>query len=262
MSANTIILTSRNQDPNQLNKFKYTLPQTTSFEQHEIGLVQCSIYNSFFNITAERDNNQFTIIWNANTIVSHNFVLVDGHYDLSQLNYAIQNFCLAEDLYMIDKDGKPVFFIEIIANAIIYGAQLSIFALPTAAEATTLQYTIPIGATWSLPVTASTPQFEFTQSAFGTIIGFTPGTFPSSILTTDQSFVSDLTPTVDFISSIFMTSNLVSSQYSNPSNILTNIPITEAFGKMLITKNSTPLYIPVVKSKYSSIEICLSGNPY
>ena len=261
--SNTVILTSRNQDPYQSNKFTYTLPSTVDFSKgFEIALIQASVYNSFFNITAARGNNIISIIWNAATPVTYNFTFADGFYSISEINYALQNFMRLNDLYLIDADGKSVYYVELMTNSIIYGAQINTYAIPTAAEAATLGYVLPVGATWNFPTTKQTPQVVISSAEFGKLIGFSAATLPSSILNVDQQYVSNFTPTISVISNIFINTNMISSPYSNPSGILSSMPITSAYGDLIVTKNSSPIYNPIIKTQFNSIEVTLLDQEY
>jgi hypothetical protein len=58
---------------------------------------------------------------------------------------------------MTASNGDIVYFVEILENASLYKIQLNLYAIPTAAQATTLSYTIPSGASWSSPTTSETP---------------------------------------------------------------------------------------------------------
>ena len=257
MSTNTVILTSRNQNPNLPNQYIYQFPSTNNFKNHEIALIQFSVYNSFFNIETSRNNNIVTLVWNALVPTTHNFTFQNGFYSISDMNYALQNFCLLNNLYMVDSvNNKNVYFVEILSNATTYSAQLNFYPIPTSAQASTNQWTIPTGATWNFPTTAKTPQLTFTTN-FGTLIGFDSGTFPSTPLNANQQYLSTFSPTISPISSIFLNCNLVSSPYSNPSNILGNTAITSAFGDLIQMKNNTPIYLSIVPASYNQIEINL-----
>ena len=257
MSQNLIVLTSRNQNPNVPNQYLFQFPATQNFKNHQIALIQFSIYNSFYNIETSRNNNTITLIWNANTTTTHNFTFQNGFYSISDMNYALQNFCLLNNLYMVDSvNNKNVYFVEILANATTYSGQLNFYTIPTSAQATTNQWTIPNGATWTFPTTQKTPQLTFTTN-FGTLIGFDAGTYPTTPLNTDQQYLSSFSPTISPVSSIFLNCNLISSPYSNPSNILGNSAITSAFGNLIELKNNSPIYYSIVPASYNQIEINL-----
>ena len=148
MSSNTVILSSANQNPNKLNQYVYQFPATQNFKDHEIALSQFSIYNSFFNIEASRNNNILTITWNALTPTTHQFTFQSGFYNISDINYALQNFCLINNLYMEDTiNNKNIYFIEVMSNSITYSGQINFYTIPTSAQATTNGWTIPTAAT-------------------------------------------------------------------------------------------------------------------
>ena len=94
MTSNTVILTSKNQNPNKLNQYVYQFPSTQNFKEHEIALTQFSIYNSFFNIETSRDNDKLTLLWNALNPETKEITFQNGFYSISDINYAIQNYCL------------------------------------------------------------------------------------------------------------------------------------------------------------------------
>ena len=257
MTSNTVILTSKNQNPNKLNQYVYQFPSTQNFKEHEIALTQFSIYNSFFNIETSRDNDKLTLLWNALNPETKEITFQNGFYSISDINYAIQNYCLINKFYMVDgQNNKNIYFVELLTNSVAYSAQISLYPIPTSAEATANQWTIPAGATWNFPTVATTPQLTV-GSEFGVLIGFQPATYPSEPLSTNQQYLSTFSPTISPISSIFLNCNLVSSPYSNPSNILGNSAITSSFGSLIQLINTSPIYLSVIPAAYNQIEINL-----
>lgn len=257
MSANTVILTSRNQNLNVPNQYVYQFPSTQNFKDHEIALTQFSIYNSFFNIETSRNNNALTVTWNALAITTHQLTFQSGFYSISDINYAIQQFCILNNLYMLDTlNNKNVYFIELLSNSISYAGQLNFYPIPTSNEATNNGWTQPNGATWNFPNTATTPQISVSND-FGILLGFNAQTYPITPLNANQQYLSNFSPTISPISSIFLNCNLISSPYSNPSNLLGNTAITSSFGDLIQMKNNTPIYLSIVSASYNQIEINL-----
>ena len=262
MSSNTVILTSRNQNPNKPNQYNYQFPSTQQFKNDSIALAQFSVYNSFFNIESSRNNHVLNFTWNALTPTTHQMTFQNGFYSISDINYAIQNYCLLNNLYMSDiPNGKNIYFIEVMSNSITYSAQLNFYVLPTAAIASTNGWTIPTGATWSLPTTSTVPQVSFTTN-FGSLLGFLSGEYPPTPLNADQQYLSTFSPTISPISSIFLSCNLISSKFSNPSNILGNTAITAEFGSLIQMKNNTPIFLSIIPSSYNAIEINLLDQDF
>ena len=116
----TVILNSNNKSSE--NSFTYQFPTAIKFKpDSKIALQSMSLYNSIFNVEAKRLNNRFTIYWPALTTTVHEFVIDDGNYSISDLNYLLQFFCIQNDLYLMDAvDAKNKYFLEIAVNANVY----------------------------------------------------------------------------------------------------------------------------------------------
>ena len=76
-----------------------------------IRLASLSMYNSTFNITAQRGNNIISFIWNVGTAVTYTWTIADGYYSVADLNYFIQNQCIQNNLYAISGTNF-VYFLE------------------------------------------------------------------------------------------------------------------------------------------------------
>jgi hypothetical protein len=104
--------------------------------------------------------------------------------------------------YLIDADGNYVFFLQLQTNQSLYKIQLNCFPI---------QSTLPAG--WlnpnSITLSGNCPSFIFGSSQFGSLIGFSNGTYPvSASLTTTQSFLSDLIPNPHPINSVLINCSL------------------------------------------------------
>lgn len=157
----TIILNSNNKSSD--NSFTYDFPAPVKMlPSAKIALQSISMYNSIFNVEASRLNNKFSIIWNADTTVQHDFVITDGNYSISDLNYLLDFYCVENNLYLYDTvENKNKYFLEIVVNSNIYGCQINSYAIPTAVTASTLNLTKPVGASWDFPLSAKAPQIVF-----------------------------------------------------------------------------------------------------
>ena len=253
---NTIILNAGNKVPNTTNRYLYRFPSAVKFSKEDtIALQSISIYNSFFNIEQSRNNNRFNITWNANTSVTHNFLIPDSFMDVEGINAYIQQQCLLNNLYMLDADGKNWFFIELQIHPTTYGVQLRIYPLPTEADANEFGLVIPTGANWTLPTTKKTPQFTFDQEAFGDLIGFKVGTYPVQVLTTDTQILNTHTPQISPVNSILLGINLINSPFSIPSSLFFALPVNAKFGGMIINQNGNPIFNQICAGVYSNIVI-------
>jgi hypothetical protein len=174
----TIIINTSNHVENTDNQYIYTFPSTVKFNDGDaIGVSSIALYNSTFNITSSRGNNTFTISWNANTTTTFNITIPDGYYSVENLNFFLHQQCILNNLYVTNSSSQNVYFLEFIINPPRYAVSLNAYPIPTAAQATTLGYTQPSGATWVYPATAKCPQITF-GTDFGALIGYTAGSYP------------------------------------------------------------------------------------
>ena len=133
--------------------------------------------------------------------------------------------------------------------------QLNSFYLPTSAQATTLGYSKPSGATWNYPVVPSTPQLTF-NAIFGNLIGFEGGTYPSAVQTTNQEFISTKSPKLNVVDNYVMTCNMISNvDYSIPSNILFTIPLTAGLGSLISITPASVILNHIAANHYKQIVI-------
>lgn len=238
------------------NTYRYNLPQTAHFYDGDlIALASIDIYNSFFNISSSYNNNQYKIKWIDNTVYTLN--LPDGYYSISDLNYNLVNFCILNNLYLINNSsGQPVLYYTFEANSIQYATTLTCYAVPTSAQAATLNYSKPSGATWAFPTSATTPQVYFMDNAFNELLGFNKSTYyPSTQQSTNYEVNSPNVPEISVVNSLLVTCNACSSQYAIPNNVLTSIPINTAYGNMISISTNPPLYSQSPISSYNFIEL-------
>ena len=251
-----IVINSSNYVANSTNVFSYTLPQSVKLtNKSKIAVASLSVYNSTFNITAARGNNTITFTFPSATPVVKTYTIADGYYSSSDLNWFLQSKMYADNLYVTSNSGtNVVYFYEIVQNSVQYAIQLNAYYLPTSANATTLGYSQPSGATWSYPATNACPQLQFGTS-FGELLGFAAQKFPSTAASTNQSKVSETTPNISPVDSYILTCNMINSKYSIPSNYFFSIPLTGALGSLITYNSSSLVYNDVAPNVYSNILI-------
>ena len=252
--ATTLILNSNNKVTP--SKYEYVFPSNVKFDKGDkLGLQSISMYNSIFNIEAQRGNNRLSIIWNADTSVQYDILIPDGFYDVTALKYYIFNFMVLNNLYLVDANGNNIYFIEIVTKPAEYAVQLNVYALPTAAEMTTLELSYPTVHLWSAPTVATTPQLIIPSQSFGNLIGFNLGTFPAAPIAENIQLISIKTPQISPVNCILLGCNLISSMYSNPSNLFYSVPIKAGFGNMISETNTSLIYNQIASGNYGKIVI-------
>lgn len=259
----TVVINSTNFVIGTQNLYSYRFPQTEKFDAGcSVGVAGISIYNSFLNITALRQNNTLNLNFLGTNYI---FVLKDGYYSVDAINYFLQQQCILHNLYVTTNSGaNNIYFVEFLVNISRYATQLNVFAIPTQTQATNLRYTKPAGATWNFPVSPQlpqTPQLSFNQN-FGNLIGLNFGTYPPTVSSTNVEYVSTFTPVINPINSIIFCCNLVSSKYSIPNNILYTLPIGNDLGTLIYTNPSSVVYNDIKAQSFSTIEITLFDQDF
>jgi hypothetical protein len=126
--------------------------------------------------------------------------------------------------------------------------------MPTSANATTLGYSQPSGATWAYPASNQTPQLTF-GTAFGSLIGMTAQTYPATIQSTNQSQISTITPIISPVNSYILTCNLINSKYSIPSNVFFSLPLNGSLGQLISYVAPSVVYSDIAPNTYNNIVI-------
>jgi hypothetical protein len=248
-----LILNNTNVVSGQPNKFIYNFPAGgVRFQDSKIAIGDLSLYYSWFNITADYNNNAFSFIWPTSTgTTTYNITIPDGAYTVSQLNSYLQNEMIDNGLYLLDANGDYVYYIELQENPTYYAVQLNCFSLPTSLPTS---YSNPAGMTF--PATTLCPQVVIPSSSIVDLLGFSAGTYPSSPQTTDQSFLSDQTPQVSPVQSIIVSCNLVNNRYSIPSTSLYTFNASGTqFGGLISASPNEYFFVDIQSGVYQSIEI-------
>jgi hypothetical protein len=249
----TLVINSSNYVENSGNKYEYRFPQTAKFAAgSSIAVANLAIYNSIQNITEKRGNNTITLHFLE---TDYTFIIPSGYYSVSDLNFYLQSQMVLNGLYMTANDGADnVYFAEIVVNSIRYSTSLNFYAIPTSAEATTKGYVKPTNATWNFPATPQCPSLTFNQP-FANLIGYTFGTFPPTLQSTNIQYLSTQTPVISPVDSLIFTCNLVSSKYSIPSDVFYSVPISASLGSLILFNNTSLVYNDIIPQHFSSLII-------
>lgn len=262
--ANIISFKSNNIVNNGFNNMlRYEFPGSTiNFVNAEISIHSIQMYNSQFNIdSGQYANNTLRIIMpTAATTSNINITLADGYYRYQDINYSIQRALIDAGAYLIDDDGNNVFFITIGENMTYYSAQVDLAVVPTSLPS---GWSLPTSGLYSsggsgLPSTAYSPQLVINNAEFGKIIGFSVGTYPAVQSTSDEAFLSDITPQAYPSSSYMLRCSLVNNPYSIPSDVLTTFTTQgTTVGEIIDYKPNEYLWIPVSNGSYAAIQLTI-----
>jgi hypothetical protein len=261
---NTVILNSSNWvGPSRL-EYRFPQPQKFSQDTDTIALQSISMYSSMFNVEASRGNNNVALsfpLGNGQRQL-YNWTLPDGYYTVNTLNTWLQQQFLANGLYTTDTKGQTVFYLELLINSTIYGTQINSYPIDTVATMTSGGLTYPATHPWTAPsadasFNAVCPQITF-NSKFGSLIGFTGGTYPATSTRTTQNVQSNTMPEIAPVYSVIMSCNLITSEYPNGDvGAFYSFPVNVPFGGLMTSSPNTIMHIPIRSGQYSSIIIDL-----
>jgi hypothetical protein len=139
-----------------------------------------------------------------------------------------------------------------------------VYPVPTQTEATILQYTKPANTDhWSFPATTGiTPQIILSEG-LQTMTGMTQQTtYPITPQATNYAVISQATPKLLLIFSMFVTCNLCDSIYNTYKTILSQVPITVNYGSIIKVDSTTNASLPIRAGKYNTVTIELLDQNY
>lgn len=264
----SIILTSSNIDTSNgyNNVLKYNFPAgAVNFTNSKIAVASIALYYSWFNITSsitesKYNNNSFQYVWySGSTSQTYTITIPDGYYSASTLNAYLQSVMITNGHYLTDADGNYVYYLEIVENSSKYSIQLNSYALPTSLPS---GYSNP--ASMSFPATKKTPQFIILSSNnFKDIVGFSAGTYPSSVQTTDYSVTSTYTPEFSPVSSLILLLNILDNRLSNPSSVFfTFSPAGTSYGSLIEVNSRSLLFNKIKDGTYADFTLTITDQNF
>lgn len=232
------------------NKYRYTFPTgSISLKNSAIALNTVDMFYSWYNITALNNNSIFTLAFpSALGRVFYQVKIPDGFYSVDTLNAWFQNFMIDNDLYLINDSGNYVYYAEFVTNPTYYAVQINLYDVPTSLPS---GWTAPSG--WSFPAVTDKPWIIVGSSNnFGLLIGFSPDTYSAA------TQISDLTPQMAPVQSVIIQCSMLDNKYANPNTNLYSFSAgTSAFGAMISSSATELVYVDVMDSSISFLEISL-----
>ncbi len=270
------VLIGRNTFQDGTNRMVYRFPSPVKLEDYEVGLVNCSIPNSFANVSKNIGNadNVLTVRYpvftqaNVYTMQSFTVSFSDGYYDYSDMAFVLQSECIKRGLYLIGEDGKYTYFINFAVNMVTYSTQFFSFYIPIASEIS--GYTLPPGAPQFINPAIGTgihvsPEIVVENKTFGKVIGFRQGTALQSRTTSDSfasvegnlaaSVNSPLAPQLNQIYAVLLRCSVVSHPNSLPNDMLALFPLTAQYGAINSYSSQSVIYTQCTSSLVSEIAI-------
>ena len=265
----TVLLNSTNvvKDGNN-NRLTYNFPQAKTFKNNAIVLDGLAVFYSWYNISAKYQNNQLSYSWINSTgtgYTTSTITIPDGFYSVPSLNAYIQSVFVTNNHYLVNTlTNKKYFLLEIVENSNFYSIQVNSYAV-NQAYLTSQTWTIPAGATWTVGATVLQPQFIINQNGFRDLIGYSAGSFPpinTPATGITYSSLSSVCPQVSPVNSLIVRCNLVSSDYSIPTDVLTSFHINANWGEVISFNPSNANPIKIRDGVYERIEITICDQNY
>lgn len=239
MSFN-IILNSDNVSNNTNSQYKYNFISGNFkvLDNAEICISLMQIPYSWFNITTNYNNTKFDFIdWLG---VTRNITLPDGFYTISDINNYLETYSINNGLYLINANGKNVFYFSIFTNQQYYRNQFLFYNVPTSLPT---GWTQPAG--WiGYPATTLCPRVVILSNNFRDYLGFNAGTYGGGAV--PLSIMGQNTPIGSYVNSLLIRCSLVSNAIGFPPDIVDSFSVEGAFGANI---NYTPTFEKWVKMK-------------
>jgi hypothetical protein len=239
----TLILNSSNIVENTNNsRLVYRFPRGGfTIKDEFIAIQEISMYYSTYNISSGYGNNTLSYTWVDGSTVS--ITIPDGNYSFSELNDYLQFIFIQNSHYLITTTGSYVYLLELVVNQPRYAVQVNSYVI-SSTIASTNSWSLPSGASWVIPTNNIVPILNITNSGFGSLIGFSTGSYPNAVISgtppsqtqtpsysVAQSFLSTVAPQITPASSFLVYCNLVNNRAVVPNNLLfTFTPTNVQFG--------------------------------
>lgn len=238
-------------------------------ENMEVMLSSAQIPYSIFNITSSYNNNKLVIGFptgsSTNSYTTFNITFPDGFYTINDIRSYIQQFCIANGLYLVNSNGNNVYYIDFQTSISYYANQILLFTVPRS---------LPVG--WTQPAnwigystftSDRTPYLQFaTTNLFNEYLGFNTGVYPPTALTAgntaNYSLISNKMPPIgSYVNSIIVHCSLVNNSVVSPSDIIDAFQITNtAFGSNINYSPQIEKFVKLTKGSYSSMIIYLTDQ--
>ena len=270
----TLVLNNTNlvQD-GQNNKMVYRFPNSVLFDKHYLAFAACSMYYSWFNISADLKNNTFTYNWQGSSFTTYTITIPDGLYEVDTLNQLLQFNFIKNGHYLVDSNGLNVYYAEFLINAPRYAVQINTYLFPTEIPA---GWTNPAGLTF--PANTFNPQITL-PILFNNILGFPAGfqtyqnnnnlpeNFPattnyvSKIQSTGTiSYISTTSPNVQPNSSILFSISNIDNAYAQPTSIIYTLVPNVGVGEIINERPPNFIWNKLIPGTYNELRLTILGT--
>lgn len=201
------------------NTYRLELANSSDLSNFEVSVGQAYLYYSWYNISANLNNNKYQITFPTSSGSTTTTVTINpGLYNINDLNNQLQYFFISQGYYLINNiTGYYTYYAAFQLSPTGYSVQFITNPLPTSlpSDYTSGGMTFPVSANQH-------PQLTILSSnAFNEIIGYNAGTYPivptnAGIQTTESTSAPNVSP----ISAIQMRLSCCYNPFSSNSTLL------------------------------------------
>jgi hypothetical protein len=265
------------------NQYQYNWPGAQTFKDTGIAVKTVSIPYSWKNITAAYGNNTFQIKWplaqltgTTTSMTTITVTIPDGNYGVdgdNSLNAFLQQYCIDNDLYLVDSTGSYVYFISCQPNSVYYSVEFDFYPIPLSANITTALPALPTAgnyaypASWPTNLTGYTSYFTpqmvvpvaTTTNSWSSYIGYAAGTYPTLSYDATAAVVgvqSTFAPQVSPVQSIIMGLSIVTNRVGLNPTVISCFGISNTtYGQNIIYQPSAQWYSKVLDGTFNSVTL-------
>jgi len=214
------------------------------------------MYNSFYNISqTQYQNTNITFTWFNGDV--YNWTIPDGYYSLSDLNLWLQQQFILNKLYCVNSNNSQnIYFVQCQTNSVLYKAQIDVYFMPSATNALLYGYSKPEGALWSFQSVNTMVSITINNN-LKTYFGTSQTTFGIISPAQNVNYLSDFSPSISRVFSIYLGCNLITSDFNQIGNLFSQFPISASYGNLIKIESSIDSLISIKEGIYSEITITL-----
>jgi len=250
----TIAISTKHITNSNNSEYSYPFPSTATFSQNnKIGLSSLSIFYSWNNISAKKNNHKFQYVWNG---VTFTLTIPDGQYEYSSLNKFLQFEFIKNNHYLINSNGDYVYFAEFLLNTTEYGVNIITYQVPAVASTT---YPTASNTHFTFSGTTFNPVIQMGNLGnFHKIIGYTNDFSSSAVAQASRIYSSSTAPIINPDSNIVVSVNgMINNPYSSPNSIIYSFGVSSGIGQQILEKPSQITMNSITAGSYSNLDVRL-----
>jgi hypothetical protein len=260
-SRSSFVISGKDYVGNGIYRKKLKAPMKFDEKTDRLTIESFQIYNSFYNITRQYDNNTLIYTWiNGETMT---ITLPDGYYETEPLDYTIKQKLIEKGWYYYNADKSQYNFchsFEVIEN--IYSNRISLFYFPDATLFAQKNFVVPDGVNWTVPQQKKHIKIEL-QGKLNAYFGQKDTVFPkqADINATSNLFYDSVKiPEVLIIDYLTLCCNLINSPYNQEADFLTQIRINNTFGGLVTMSTGFEHKYNINTGTYQEIIIAIKDD--